>query len=218
MVSGTSITVTSPAHAAGTIDVTVSNGAGTSATSASDQFTFVTPPNITSINPTQGPKQGGTQVAVSGTGFTGVNSVTFNGTAAASFTVNSDTSIAAITASANAGTGNVVVSKPGGGSSTLASAFTYSNNLAPTVTSVSPSAGTTAGGTSVTITGSFFTTTGVAVTFGGTTATGITARPTRTGARRITARPPRCPRWRPRCWPCGRARRATCSAPTSRSC
>src|SRR5207244_2249764 len=172
--SSTSLTVTSPAHAEGTIDVTVTNAAGSSATSASDQFTFVTPPNITSFAPASGPKSGGTQVAITGTGFTGVNSVTFAGVAAASFTVNSDTSISVITPSTTTGTRTITVSKPGGGSSTSSGSFNFLNNQAPTVTSVNPISGPAAGGTSVTITGSFFTTTGAAVTFGGTAASSFT--------------------------------------------
>ena len=52
----------------------------------------------------------------------------------------------------------------------LANGFTYTVN--PTVTSVSPNNGTTAGGTSVTITGTNFAT-GATVTFGGTAATNV---------------------------------------------
>jgi microcystin-dependent protein len=51
--SATQITATSPAHAAGAVDVTVITAGGTSATGSSDQFTYVTPdttaPTITSI-------------------------------------------------------------------------------------------------------------------------------------------------------------------------
>jgi hypothetical protein len=43
VLSDTEISAVSPAHAAGPVDVTVINGAGTSATSAADQYTFVTP-------------------------------------------------------------------------------------------------------------------------------------------------------------------------------
>ena len=42
IVSDTKVTVVSPAHAAGTVDVTVTTAAGTSATSAADQFTYFT--------------------------------------------------------------------------------------------------------------------------------------------------------------------------------
>ncbi len=41
ILSDTSIKSTSPAHAAGTVDVTVTNAGGTSATSSADQYTFV---------------------------------------------------------------------------------------------------------------------------------------------------------------------------------
>ena len=53
--SATQITATSPAHAAGTIDVTVTTAGGTSATSAADNFTYVAAPTVTSISPTSGP-------------------------------------------------------------------------------------------------------------------------------------------------------------------
>jgi len=43
VVSDSVITAVSPAHAAGMVDVTVTTAAGTSATSAADQFTFATP-------------------------------------------------------------------------------------------------------------------------------------------------------------------------------
>jgi hypothetical protein len=39
-VSDTQITVTSPAHATGTVDVTVTTTGGTSATSVNDRFTY----------------------------------------------------------------------------------------------------------------------------------------------------------------------------------
>jgi len=48
MVSATSITATSPARAAGAVDVTVTTPGGTSATSASDTFTYAdtVPPTV----------------------------------------------------------------------------------------------------------------------------------------------------------------------------
>src|SRR5262249_14589004 len=61
-----------PYHAAGTVDVTVTTGQGTSATSAADQFTYVTVlPQVSSISPNTG--AGGTQVTVFGTGFLGTS-------------------------------------------------------------------------------------------------------------------------------------------------
>jgi hypothetical protein len=43
VLSDTSIRAVAPAHAAGTVDVTVTNGPGTSATSGADSYTFATP-------------------------------------------------------------------------------------------------------------------------------------------------------------------------------
>ncbi len=47
--SATSMTATSPAHALGTVDVSVTNSFGTSTASLSDQFTYVTPGSIAAV-------------------------------------------------------------------------------------------------------------------------------------------------------------------------
>src|SRR5262249_19960430 len=63
VVSATSITATSPAHAAGAVDVTVTTPNGTSATSAADRFTYTTSPaapTVTGVSPNSGPTAGGT--------------------------------------------------------------------------------------------------------------------------------------------------------------
>ena len=51
--SDTSITVTTPAHAAGTVDVTVTTPGGTSSTSSADHYTFG--PAVTSVAPVTAP-------------------------------------------------------------------------------------------------------------------------------------------------------------------
>ncbi len=61
VVSATSITAVIPAHAAGVVDLTVTTPAGTSATNAADQFTYVAPvPAVTGVSPATGPLAGGT--------------------------------------------------------------------------------------------------------------------------------------------------------------
>src|SRR5206468_7293289 len=52
-------------------------------------------PAVTGLSPGSGPTAGGTEVTVTGTGFTGATAVSFGGTAATSFAVNSDTQITA---------------------------------------------------------------------------------------------------------------------------
>jgi hypothetical protein len=170
--SNTQITATSPASSAGTVDVTVTTPGGTSATSAADQYTYVSAPTVTSLGTTAGPTAGGTSVVITGTGFSTATAVTFGASPAAAFVVNSNISITATAPAGAAGTVDVRVTTVGGTSATSAAdQFTFVP--APTVTSVTPTAGPTSGGTVVTITGSGFAAapgTG-AVRFGATVAT-----------------------------------------------
>jgi len=84
-------------------------------------------PSITSFSPGSGSV--GTSVTLTGTHFTGASQVAFNGTAA-SFTVNSDTSITA-TVPSGASTGVITVTAPGG-LATSATSFTV-NTAVPIV-------------------------------------------------------------------------------------
>ena len=93
----------------------------------------------------------------------------FGATAATSVVVSNSTTITATSPAGTAGAVAVTI-MVSGISGSLANGFTYTVN--PTVTSVSPNNGTTAGGTSVTITGTSFAT-GATVTFGGTAATNV---------------------------------------------
>jgi hypothetical protein len=173
VVSATSITATAPAATAGSVDVTVATGAGISATSAADQFTFAaTAPAVSGVSPSSGPLGGGTSVTITGSNLNGATAVTFGGTAATSFTVISATQITATAPAGSAGTVDVRVSTPYGQSAVVtADQFTYV--AAPTVTAINPTSGSTAGGTSVTITGTNFTGL-VSVSFGGVAATSLT--------------------------------------------
>lgn len=86
-------------------------------------------PTLTGVSPSSGSTAGGTSVTLSGSGFTGVTGVTFGGTAASSFTVNSVNQITATAPSHPAGTVDVVVNATGGASAVSpASRYTY---LAP---------------------------------------------------------------------------------------
>ncbi len=140
-------------RAPGVVNVTVTTPSGTSAVSPADEFTYTAParPTVTGVSPTGGPTVGGTLVTITGTSFTGATAVDFGTTAATNVTVVNDTTI---TADSPAGTGtvDVTVTTPGGTSATSAAdQFTYV--AAPTVTGLSPTSGSDAGGTPVTITG-----------------------------------------------------------------
>jgi plastocyanin len=124
--SANQITAVSPAGT-GTVDVTVTNASGTSATGAADRFTYTLPaaPTVTSISPTTGLPQGGTTVVIRGTDFSGATAVSFGSTPAASFTVNSATQI---TANSPPGTGAVdvtVTTASGTSAAGAADRFTY---------------------------------------------------------------------------------------------
>ncbi len=169
--SDTSVSATSPAGSAGTVDVTVTTPVGTSPTSANDKFIYAGPPVVTGVNPNAGPLGSGTSVTISGTSFTGATAVHFGANAATGVVVNSATSITATAPSGSAGTVDVTVTTPGGTSATSSSDhFTY--DVVPAIASVAPGSGPAAGGTSVTITGSAFTG-ATAVHFGANAATGV---------------------------------------------
>jgi hypothetical protein len=171
--SDTQITATTPAHAAGLVDVTVQNTTGTSANTANDNFTYDTTPTVTSLSPNSGATAGGTSVTITGTGFLTATSVKFGVTNATSFTATSDTSITA-TAPAGSGAVDVTVTNTTGTSALSANGiYSYTPLAAPTVTSISPSSGVATGGTSVTITGTNFTAAST-VKFGATAATSAT--------------------------------------------
>jgi len=111
-------------------------------------------PQVSKLAPTAGLAAGGTSVTITGTGFTGATAVEFGSTPAASFKVNSWTSITAVSPPSPSGFVDVTVTTPGGTSVTSsADLFKFKP---PTITGVSPNTGPKTGGTSVTITGSGF--------------------------------------------------------------
>ena len=109
------------------------------------------PPTITAISPSSGPASGGAGVMITGTNLTGATAVDFGANGATNVTVVDSSHITA-TSPPGSGTVDVTVTTPGG-TSTTSAADQYTYIAAPTVTSVNPSAGPTAGGTTVTITG-----------------------------------------------------------------
>ncbi|HYB22598.1 MAG TPA: IPT/TIG domain-containing protein [Solirubrobacteraceae bacterium] len=118
--SPTSITAVDPSHSAGTVNVTVTNAGGTSATSEANRFTYtepVPPPTVTKLTPKNGPTAGGTPVTITGTNFVGVTAVKFGSTEAKGFKVNSATSITAESPPEAAGTVEVSVTTESGTSS-----------------------------------------------------------------------------------------------------
>jgi len=81
-------------------------------------------PTFSGIAPASGSTTGRTTVTITGTGFTGVSAITFDGIAVSSFTVNSANQITATTPAHAAGAVNVTVTTRGG-TATGTGAFTY---------------------------------------------------------------------------------------------
>ncbi len=83
-------------------------------------------PRVAGISPSSGPTAGGTLVTITGTNFTGATAVLFGDVPATSFSVYSDTEIQATAPAQAAGTVDVTVETPGGGSGIWATdEFTY---------------------------------------------------------------------------------------------
>lgn len=166
-VSATTLRVTTPAAAIGTVDVRVTTPGGTSAATTRTRFTYQAPPNVTSLSTGAGPVRGGTAVTITGLHLTGASRISFGDTAAP-FTVLSATTIKATTPAHAPGLVGVSVTTPYGTSS-QSSSTTFAFDPVPAITSVSPPIGPPAGGTVVTLTGTGLTR-ATAVHFG--TATG----------------------------------------------
>ena len=150
--SSTSITAAAP-PGTGTVYVTVTTPAGTSPNNRSVRFTYLPAPAVKKVSPATGSAAGGTSVTITGTGFSGASAVAFGGVEASSFTVNSATSITALSPQRTAGTVDVTVTGPTG-TSAVSSKDHF--KLTPTVTGVSPDSAPKSGGLTVTITGAGF--------------------------------------------------------------
>jgi hypothetical protein len=122
--SDTSITATTPAHAAGPVAVSVTTPEGTSTVPGLFTYLPLPPtPLVVLVTPPIGSPAGGTAVTITGTGFTGATAVSFGGTAA-TFTVDSDTSISATAPAHSIGPVTVSVTTPGG-TSAVPGLFVY---------------------------------------------------------------------------------------------
>jgi hypothetical protein len=112
-----------------------------------------TAPTVTKLKPKAGPSGGGTHVSITGTNFTGATAVRFGALNASSFKVISATSLTAVSPAEAPALVHVTVTTPEGTSGPSSS---DQFKFLPTVTELSPSTGSTAGGTSVTIRGAGF--------------------------------------------------------------
>src|SRR5688572_11491107 len=175
VVNSSSITAHTPSHAAGTVNVVVTNSDSQSGT-LTNGYTFLVPPPppvVNSITPNSGSTAGGTSVSISGSGFLPGATVLIGGTTAANVVVVNSSSITAVTPAHAAGAVNVVVTNTDGQSGTKTNGYTFvTPPAAPVVNGITPNSGTTVGGTSINISGSGFLP-GATVWLGGTQASSV---------------------------------------------
>ncbi len=126
---------------------------------------------VTNLSPRTGPGGGGTAVTITGTGLSATKYVFFGSSPATHVSVKSATEVTAVAPSGSATVAVTAVTGSGGVSTAARrDTFTY---LAPTITGISPTHGSMAGGKTVTITGTNFGG-ATAVTFGSTPASSFT--------------------------------------------
>jgi hypothetical protein len=159
--SATSITATVP-PGSGTVDVTVTTPSGRSPTAVADRYIYQLTPTIAKLSPKSGLTIGGTVVTISGSEFTAASKVAFGPANAIEFTVKSSTSIVATAPPSAAGAVDVSVTNTAG---TSAASSTDRFKFLPIVEAVTPNAGSTLGGASVTVTGKGFALGSTATTF-----------------------------------------------------
>ena len=115
------------------------------------EMVYGAPPKLTSVSPSSGTTAGGTVITLQGLRLSGATKISVRGVPCTSFSVETPTSATCVTPPGKAGTASVVV-RTASGANASNKRFTYAV-LPPVVKSVSPNSGTTAGGTSITITG-----------------------------------------------------------------
>ena len=168
LISATTLEAVAPAGT-GSVSISVTTDGYTSTHNQSFVYQGAPAPSVTNVNHWRGPIAGGTTVTITGANFTGATAVKFGAANAASFTVQSDTQITAVTPAGAEGMADVQVTTPAGTSPAGGSAsFIYA--LKPVITMVLPASGPVAGGTSVGVYGQGLTD-ATSVRFGGVEAT-----------------------------------------------
>ena len=128
VVSSTTITAVTPAHAAGSVSITITTPSRTS--TFPNAFSYASS-SILSIVPNTGVVGGGALITISGNYLGGATSVTIGGAPATNLIVVSPTTITAVTPTGTLGPADVVVTTPAG-TLTSFSGFSYVSIVVPT--------------------------------------------------------------------------------------
>jgi hypothetical protein len=122
VLSDSQVSVTTP-PGSGTVDVTVTTPLGTSPTTGADHFNYA--PTVNAVSPNSGLSTGGTQVTVTGSGFTGATAVRFGPNIGSGLIVQSDSQLM-VFSPGGAGTVDITVTTGAGTSPTSpADQFVY---------------------------------------------------------------------------------------------
>ena len=127
VVSSTTITAVTPAHAAGSVSITITTPSRTS--TFQNAFVYASS-SILSIVPNAGGVGGGALITISGNYLGGATSVTIGGAPATNLVVVSPTTITAVTPTGTLGPADVVVTTPAGTLTSL-NGFTYVSIVVP---------------------------------------------------------------------------------------
>ena len=165
VLNNSTLSVDTPAHAAGTVRVRIIKRGSSSEKSDTAQFTYQSAPTITGLTPSSAGASSGATVTITGTGFVNVQDVYFGTAWVSLYDVVSPTQITAVVNGQPVGTVNATVITDGGTSAT-SSASELTFVPAPSISEIAPDSGSTGGFDIVTITGTDFTD-ATAVTFGG---------------------------------------------------
>ena len=122
--SETQLTCTTPPHAAGTVDVAVTNPSGQSVL-LSGGYTFESAPEIDSISPTTGPVAGGTSLTISGNQLLASATVLIGGYPCSSIQVTPPHTIECTSPLHSPGPADVEVTNQDGQTGILPGGFTY---------------------------------------------------------------------------------------------
>lgn len=164
--------VITPPHAAGRVDIEITNPDGTKGLLSGRYLYQGAAPTVTGVSPDSGSTAGGTVVTITGTNFVAGARVTFDSTPATNVQFASSSAIVATTPPRQlAGAVTVAVINPDHQTGNLSQGFTY--RVAPIASTLTPAAGPATGGTSVVINGSSFDP-GTQVSFGGAPAASVT--------------------------------------------
>lgn len=127
VVSPTQINAVAPRHDPGVVEVTVTTVTGTSAATAGDGYTYVTPPpTVTGVSPRSGTIRGGTRITITGTNFYQVKAIHVGRTPITHFTVVSPARINAVTPAHGSGANHLTVTTSYGTSrATSHDVYTY---------------------------------------------------------------------------------------------